>query len=34
MRPEQKSMVIEKLQQLNKMVLMIGDGANDCAAIK
>ncbi|CAD8208856.1 unnamed protein product [Paramecium octaurelia] len=34
MRPEQKSMVVEKLQDLKKMVLMIGDGANDCAAIK
>jgi cation-transporting ATPase 13A3/4/5 len=34
MKPEQKKTIIEYLQSLNLKVGMIGDGANDCAAIK
>ncbi|KAL4467819.1 hypothetical protein ABPG74_013154 [Tetrahymena malaccensis] len=34
MRPEQKRIIIETLQNQGIKVGMIGDGANDCAAIK
>ncbi|EAR86811.2 E1-E2 ATPase family protein (macronuclear) [Tetrahymena thermophila SB210] len=34
MRPEQKRIIIETLQNSGIKVGMIGDGANDCAAIK
>jgi len=34
MAPEQKVQVINGLQQLDHVVLMCGDGANDCGALK
>ncbi|EAR86806.2 E1-E2 ATPase family protein (macronuclear) [Tetrahymena thermophila SB210] len=34
MRPEQKRIIIEIIQSSGKKVGMIGDGSNDCAAIK
>lgn len=33
MRPEQKSIIVERLQKFKYNVGMIGDGANDCSAI-
>ncbi|TFK44814.1 Ca-transporting ATPase [Crucibulum laeve] len=34
MSPDEKNEVVERLQQLGYTVLMCGDGANDCAALK
>lgn len=34
MSPDEKNEVIERLQGLGYTVLMCGDGANDCAALK
>ena len=34
MKPEQKAMVIEELQNRRFKVGMVGDGANDCSALK
>lgn len=34
MSPEQKQMVVNKLQEVEYTVAMCGDGANDCAALK
>jgi cation-transporting ATPase 13A2 len=34
MRPDQKAIIIEDLQKAGFCVGMIGDGANDCSAIK
>ncbi|XP_044277119.1 polyamine-transporting ATPase 13A2 isoform X3 [Varanus komodoensis] len=34
MLPEQKALLVQKLQELNYCVLMCGDGANDCGALK
>jgi cation-transporting ATPase 13A3/4/5 len=34
MSPDEKSEVVERLQTLGYTVLMCGDGANDCAALK
>jgi cation-transporting ATPase 13A2 len=34
MSPDEKNEVIERLQSLGYTVLMCGDGANDCAALK
>ena len=34
MSPELKSLLVEKLQGLGHLVLMCGDGANDCGALK
>uniref|UniRef100_A0A915Q6N6 Cation-transporting P-type ATPase N-terminal domain-containing protein n=1 Tax=Setaria digitata TaxID=48799 RepID=A0A915Q6N6_9BILA len=34
MSPEQKQMLVNKLQEVDYTVAMCGDGANDCAALK
>ena len=34
MSPDEKNEVVERLQSLGYTVLMCGDGANDCAALK
>lgn len=34
MSPSEKNEVVERLQVLGYTVLMCGDGANDCAALK
>lgn len=34
MSPDEKNEVVERLQALGYNVLMCGDGANDCAALK
>jgi cation-transporting P-type ATPase 13A2 len=34
MSPDEKNEVVERLQTLGYTVLMCGDGANDCAALK
>ncbi len=34
MKPSQKAQIIRYLQQDGTKVAMIGDGANDCSAIK
>jgi cation-transporting ATPase 13A2 len=34
MSPDEKNEVVERLQALGYTVLMCGDGANDCAALK
>lgn len=34
MAPDQKSQLIESLQELDYVVAMVGDGANDCGALK
>ena len=34
MSPDEKNEVVERLQGLGYTVLMCGDGANDCAALK
>lgn len=34
MSPEQKQMLVNKLQEVEYTVAMCGDGANDCAALK
>ena len=34
MKPEHKAKIVENLQKLNYNVAMIGDGANDCSALK
>lgn len=34
MSPEQKQIVVNKLQEVEYIVAMCGDGANDCAALK
>ena len=34
MTPEQKQHLVESLQQLEYVVGMCGDGANDCGALK
>jgi len=34
MSPDEKNEVVERLQTLGYSVLMCGDGANDCAALK
>ncbi|TBU30250.1 P-type ATPase [Dichomitus squalens] len=34
MSPDEKNEVVERLQSLGYIVLMCGDGANDCAALK
>lgn len=34
MSPDEKNEVVERLQSLGFTVLMCGDGANDCAALK
>jgi cation-transporting ATPase 13A3/4/5 len=34
MAPEHKTLLVEKLQNLNYLVGMCGDGANDCGALK
>lgn len=34
MSPEHKALLIEKLQARNHIVAMVGDGANDCGALK
>ena len=34
MSPDQKAQLIEELQKINYQVVMCGDGANDCAALK
>ena len=34
MSPDEKNEVVERLQLLGYTVLMCGDGANDCAALK
>lgn len=34
MSPDEKNEIVERLQMLGYTVLMCGDGANDCAALK
>ena len=34
MSPDEKNEIVERLQALGYTVLMCGDGANDCAALK
>ncbi len=34
MSPDEKNEVVERLQSIGYTVLMCGDGANDCAALK
>lgn len=34
MSPDEKNEIVERLQNLGYTVLMCGDGANDCAALK
>ena len=34
MSPDQKAQLIEELQKIDYQVIMCGDGANDCAALK
>lgn len=34
MSPEQKQLLVNKLQEVEYTVAMCGDGANDCAALK
>ena len=34
MRPEEKALLIEKIQEKGSIVGMCGDGANDCFALK
>lgn len=34
MSPDQKAQLIEELQKIDYQVVMCGDGANDCAALK
>ena len=34
MKPNQKTQLIELLQSYDKTVAMVGDGANDCGALK
>lgn len=34
MSPDEKNEIVERLQSLGYTVLMCGDGANDCAALK
>lgn len=34
MSPDQKQLLVNKLQEVGYTVAMCGDGANDCAALK
>ncbi len=34
MAPEQKGQLVDKLQKVDYVVAMCGDGANDCGALK
>lgn len=34
MSPDQKQLLVNKLQEVDYTVAMCGDGANDCAALK
>ncbi len=34
MKPYHKARVVELLQEQGKVVAMVGDGANDCMALK